>query len=240
MDSQSRSTSLGYVILASLTDMRAPLTHISKRFTGLDTDYLFGEGVTKDAINEYNLGHMLDRLSELDCNALYRRIALNISTIYQVAVTRLHANTTSISFYGEYDIDPASLSQAEQEEILNIILVYNKDGKPQCKQMVVGQIVNEDWIVLASDVIDGNTSDIDWNRRAIEYARNIQQSLSTTDVFAADSKLICAQHFKKLMDPQDRVQFVSRCPAHFDNKLESRLIEKAYTQNEWEDLGQYG
>ncbi len=106
--------------------------------------------------------------------------------------------------------------------------------------MVVGQIVNEDGIVLASDVMDGSTSDIDWNRRAIEYAREIQQSLSTTGVFVADSKLICAEHFKNLMDPERRVQFVSRCPANFASKLESRLIEKAYSKNEWQALGQYG
>jgi len=61
--------------------------------------------------------------------------------------------------------------------------------------MVVGQIVNEDGIVLSSDVMDGNTSDIDWNRRAIEYAREIQHTLATTGVFVADSKLICAEQF---------------------------------------------
>ena len=89
------------MILASLTDIRAPLTHMSKRFAGLDTEYLFGEGIGEEAINEYNLGQMLDRLSEQDCNALYRSIALSISTVYQTAVNRLHADTTTISFYGE-------------------------------------------------------------------------------------------------------------------------------------------
>ena len=227
------------MILASLTDMRAPLTHMSKRFVGLDTEYLFGEGIGEEAINEYNLGQMLDRLSEQDCNALYRSIALSISTIYQTAVNRLHADTTTISFYGEYDIDLERLSQAEQEEILKITRGYNKDGKPQCNQVVVGQIVNEEGLVLASDVMDGNTSDIDWNRRAIEYAREIQQTLSSTGVFVADSKLVCAEHFKNLMDPLNRVLFVSRCPANFANKLESRLIEKAYARNEWQELGQY-
>ncbi len=73
--------------------------------------------------------------------------------------------------------------------------------------MVVGPIVNEEGLVLASDVMDGSTSDIDWNRRAIECAREIQQTLSSTGVFVADSKLICAEHFKNLMDPPNRVLF---------------------------------
>jgi transposase len=70
----------------------------------------------------------------------------------------------------------------QQEEILKITRSYNKVGKPHCNQVVAVQIVNEDGTVLASDVMDGNTSDIDWNRRVVEYTREIQQALSSTGV----------------------------------------------------------
>lgn len=133
------------MILATLTDMRAPLTHVSSRYAGLDTEFLFGSGVTREMVNEYNLGEMLDRLSEQDCNELYRNIALTMGVVYAFAVNRMHADTTTISFYGEYDMDLNKLSATEQEEILQIKRGYNKDGKPQCKQVVVGQIVKTDW-----------------------------------------------------------------------------------------------
>ena len=149
------------MVLATFSDMRAPLVHVSSRFAGLDTEYLFGKDVSVDEINEYNIGQMLDRLSEQDCNELYRSMALSVATIYQLVITRLHADTTSVSFYGEYDIDLSRLSEAERSEILKIDRGYNKDGRPQCNQVVVGQIVNEDGIVLASEVMDGHTSDID-------------------------------------------------------------------------------
>ena len=227
------------MVLATFTDMRAPLVHVSARFTGLDTEYLFGDGVNSNDINEYNLGQMLDRLSEQDCNELYRTLALTVVTLYRIIVNRLHADTTTISFYGEYDFDLNQLSEAEQAAVLAIDRGYNKDGRPQCNQVVVGQIVNEDGILLASDTLDGHTSDIDWNRRAIDYVRAIQENLSQAGVFVADSKLICEEHFRNLMQPASRVTFVSRCPANFAGKLESRLIEQAYARNQWQPLGQF-
>lgn len=227
------------LVLATFTDMRAPLVHVSSRFTGLDTEYLFGDGISSEDINEYNIGQMLDRLSEQNCNELYRSLALTVVTLYQIVVSRLHADTTTVSFYGEYDFDLSQLSEAEQAEVLAIDRGYNKDGRPLCNQVVVGQIVNEDGIVLASDVMAGHTSDIDWNRRAIEYIRAIQQGIAQTGVFVADSKLVCEEHFRNLMQPESRIEFVSRCPANFANKLESRLIQMAYAQGNWQDLGSY-
>ena len=36
------------------------------------------------------------------------------------------------------------------------------------------------------------------------------------------------------------VSFVSRCPSNFNNKLESRMINQAYRQGDWEDIGAIG
>lgn len=227
------------MVLATFFDMRAPLVHVGERFNGLDTEYLFGEGISSEDINEYNLGQMLDRMSEKGCNGWYRNIALTVGTIYKIIINRLHADTTTISFYGEYDVDLSLFNDGERANMLAIDRGYNKDGRPQCKQMVVGQIVNEDGIVLVSESLDGNTSDIEWNRQAIRFAREIQEDLAQSGVFVADSKLICEDHFRNLMDPEKRVSFVSRCPANFCSKLESRMIQKAYEQETWQDLGSY-
>ncbi|MDW7657290.1 MAG: IS1634 family transposase [Bacillota bacterium] len=227
------------MVLATFSDMRAPLVHVGSRFNGMDTDYLFGEGIRSEDINEYNLGQMLDRMSENSCNAWYRSIALTVGTIYKIIITRLHADTTTISFYGEYDVDLSLFNAGERANMLAIDRGYNKDGRPQCNQVVVGQIVNEDGIVLVSEALDGHTSDIEWNRQAIRYARDIQQDMAQTGVFVADSKLICEEHFRTLMDPEKWVEFVSRCPANFSNKLESRMIQKAYAQETWQELGSY-
>lgn len=54
--------------------------------------------------------------------------------------------------------------ESEQKLILpfNLLLV------PNCKQVVVGKIVNEHGIAKASSVIDGNTSDAEWNEKSIK------------------------------------------------------------------------
>ncbi len=227
------------MVLATFFDMRAPLVHVGERFNGLDTEYLFGEGIRSEDINEYNLGQMLDRMSENGCNGWYRSIALTVGMIYKIIINRLHADTTTISFYGDYDLDLSLFNAGERANMLAIAKGYNKDGRPQCKQMVVGQIVNEDGIVLVSEALDGNTSDIEWNRQAVRFARGIQEDLAQNGVFVADSKLICEDHFRNLCDPKKRVTFVSRCPANFCSKLESRMIEKAYKQGAWQELGSY-
>lgn len=226
------------LILSTLSDMRSPLHRISSRFKGVDAAYLFGEGVKATQINEFNVGRMLDRLSEIDCGGFYQTVALNVMTLYQTGVKRLHADTTTISFYGEYDFELSTYSEAEQEAILKIVRGYNKDGKPQCNQVVVGQITTEDGIPLTAEVMDGNTSDIDWNEKGIEHCLEIQKHLGEGSIYVADSKLICEKHFQTLM--RNGVLFVSRCPANFAGKLESRMIEKAWELGTWEDLGKYG
>ncbi len=71
--------------------------------------------------------------------------------------------------------------------------------------MVAVQFVNEDGTVLASDVMDGNTSDIDWNRRVVEIYAGDPAGPVVDGSVVADSKLMCAEHFKNLMEPQNRV-----------------------------------
>ena len=63
-------------------------------------------------------------------------------TTYHIEVERLHADTTSLSFWGAYE------GTGENEGEVRIVRGYNKDGRPNCNQIVVGQITNENGIVL--------------------------------------------------------------------------------------------
>ena len=66
---------------------------------------------------------MLERFGQSDVDGLYQRISLNGLTLHHVAVQRLHADTTTISFSGAYDTDDDSVLRAERG--------YNKDGRSQ-------------------------------------------------------------------------------------------------------------
>jgi len=222
------------VILATFFDIRAPLSKIPEKFQDIDTEILFGEGILPEHLNDYAIGRTLDKIAKANPEMMFSTICLTAYTIYRIAFKRLHSDTTTISFYGEYEM------LETKEEILSIVKGYNKDHRPGCNQVVVGKIVNEHGIPVASSVMDGNTSDVDWNKKAIKLAANIFGKELEQGIYIADSKLINKEMVKTMMNPQKKVRFISRCPANFNNKLEEKIIEKAYKDDKWQDLGKFG
>jgi len=167
---------------------------------------------------------------------MFRTICLTAYTIYEIEFKRLHSDTTTISFYGDYELDDTQIDF----DILEIIRGFNKDHLPQCKQVVFGKIVNEHGIPLASSVMNGNTSDIEWNKKAIELAGEIFKNGLTKGVYIADSKLMTKEIFGTMMIPDKKIKFISRCPANFSNKIAARVTQKAYSDDNWIELGRYG
>ena len=227
-------------IMSTLTDIRVPLTHVSERLKGVDLEYLIGEDAEEHEVNSFNIGRAFDRIAEIDYEGLYASQALSALQIYKIPMTRSHGDTTTISFYGDYDVDQLDLSEEELEELLKIEKGYNKDGRPECNQIVVGQITNEFGVSIVSKVMDGSTSDVEWNKLALDYITKIRESGFDTGIYVADSKLVTNELVTRMNDPENKILFVSRCPANFENKLEKRMIEQAYENENWDVLGQYG
>ena len=227
------------VVLSTFVDIRTPLTRLQDRLSGIDLRYLIGEEAADKDINSFNTGRALERLGTSDCDVIYEALALNAVQMNGIPMERLHSDTTTISFYGEYDIDmeKMDLTDEEKAELLQIERGYNKDGRPQSKQVVAGQIVNEAGIPITSRTMDGSTSDVVWNEEAIKYLREIQQKGFATGIYVADCKLINSGLVTNMMEGDNPIKFVSRCPANFEEKLESRAIKKAYEAGNWEEYG---
>lgn len=228
------------IILATFFDIRAPLSLIKTRFIGMDTEFFFGEGITAGDINDYAVGRTLDKIAAAGPDQLFGTICLSTYAIYKIAFKRLHSDTTTLSFYGEYALDP-EISEAELEEVLQITRGYNKDHRPECKQVVVGKIVNEHGMPLAGLNMDGNTSDAEWNEKALELVSQMYAGQLSESIYVADSKLVNMNLFGTLMNPERPIRFVSRCPANFAGKLEAKTIAEAYADGDaWTDLGTFG
>jgi transposase len=228
------------VVLSTFFDIRVVLTHIEERFEQIDLGYLLGASIEDTAVNSFNLGRALGRIGEGDCGALYQTMALTAIQQNDIPVKRLHGDTTTISFYGEYDISRMNLSEEEKEEVLKIERGYNKDGRPWCKQVVVGQITTEQGIPVVSKTLDGGTSDMEWNRQALDYIEEIKGKGFTDVIFVADSKLVYDELVRRMNSPGSQVRFVSRCPASFSNKLSGRMKERAYSLDAFAELGSVG
>lgn len=228
------------LVLTTLLRMRVPLTHLEDLLEEIDTSFFMEEeGREAGAVNSFNVGRALERIGESNYDSLYENIAMEAMREYKIPSKQLHADTTTISFYGEYDISTIDLTEEEENELLQIERGYNKDGRPESKQMVVGQIVNEHGIPLVSRTMNGATSDVSWNKEAIQYFKKIQKAGFSESIYIADSKLVTEELIRSMNEPNQFMRFVSRCPANFCEKLEARTIKKAYATGQWEDLGQF-
>lgn len=225
------------MVLSTFLDIRTPLTHLEDRFEGIDLDFFISCQSKSSYVNSFNAGRALERIGNSNYGMIYETLALSAIRQANIPTERLHADTTTISFYGEYDVDLSVLDEAEREECIAIERGYNKDGRPQCNQVVVGQIVNEAGIPISSRTMSGSTADTDWNAKAVSYLKQLQEQGFQYGIFVADSKLVTHELVSAMNEEENPVSFVSRCPANFEGKLEERMILKAYETAAWKEMG---
>lgn len=166
---------------------------------------------------------------------MYQVMALSAIGQAGISTQRLHADNITVSFFGGYDTGKMSLTEEEKTDLLQIERGYNKDGRPECKQVVVGQIVNETGIPILQKIQDGFTPDVIWNARAIEYLREGFRY----GVFVADNKLVPHDLVTSMNTSANRIPFASQCPSNFEGKLKERCILRAYSENGWKDTGRF-
>ncbi len=223
-------------VLATFFETRMPLSQITKRYENIDTEYLFGKGVKPEDLNDDTLGRLLDKVDKTSSGKLYTMLALTAYTVYNIECRRLHSDTTTISFYGDYSVE--EIEQALSDEgILKIVKGYNKDNRPGCNQVVVGKIVNEHGVPIFNEVMDGNTSDVEWNQKALGMVSAVFANELENMIYVADAKLMTEKNYLLLMNPEKTIQFVSRVPANFNSKLSEKVTKMAYEKGEWVYLG---
>ena len=72
-------------------------------FKNISTERLFGEGVTKEDLNQYVIGETLDTIVKYGPTKLFTEIVLHIMSRLPIPVQCLHGDTTSVSVCGDYD-----------------------------------------------------------------------------------------------------------------------------------------
>ena len=240
------------LILTMFFDKRPPLWRVDQWYDDMnaDTQALFGPEAYCYKLNDDALGRMLDKLYEAGLGNLFIQICIQALAKYDIAYTRTHSDTTTISFYGGYKIkqpvQTGEIDRVTEKEAggsaaaVRIVRGYNKDHRPECNQVVVGKIVTEHGIPLGMATMNGNTSDVEWNRKALDILEEIHRNGYSQGMYVADCKLMTKDLFDRLTDPDRPIKFVSRVPANFADTLERRVLEKAYKQDIWIDLGQLG
>lgn len=231
------------IVLATFTDIRVPLTHLQDRMSEMDLEYLLGRANTENGIcevNAFNAGRALERIGSKNVNYVYEVMALSAMKKYGIPMEYIHSDTTTLSFHGAYDIGKMNLSTDEKEELLKIEKGYNKDNRRGDNQVVIGQMVTNTGIPLTCRVLDGSTSDMEWNKAALDYYDKLRKQGIERCIYVADCKLITQDLVKRMNAPGKFIPFVSRCPENFNNTQAKRAKEQTYASGDWIDLGMMG
>jgi transposase len=108
-------------------------------------------------LNDDRCGRALDHLFRSDRGSLFTAIAIGAIRNYELGMSQFHQDTTTATVTGEYaNQPPASAS----ERPARITRGYNKDHRPDLKQLVYDRIVTADGAVpVRCNILDGNTAD---------------------------------------------------------------------------------
>jgi transposase len=181
-------------------------------------DYFFPEYNSHDWTDD-RLADSLDGLYEAGLEKIQGAISASIVSEFSIALSEIHYDTTSISFWGTYD------SETKKPAII-ITFGHSKDYRPDLKQVVLGAAVSGDGgVPLISETHDGNTSD---SVLPIPYWERLR-NLSQTDDFCliGDCKVASLKTIKDICSGEGK--FLAPLPMTSKEKkeLKEKLINKS-------------
>lgn len=186
-------------------------------------DYADGRGeahINASTFNNHRLSRDLDSLYASERHSLMTRVSANAIRVHRLETQRIHNDTTSLTLFGCYD-------NSSEGESAQPACGYNKDGHPDCKQLVFGLNITEDGHVpLSYEIYDGNTSDSDTHRPNWEALR--QQLQKEDFIYLADSKLCSLENLAYISE--NKGKFITIIPK---NRKE---VKKFYTRLKNDDI----
>jgi transposase len=155
-------------------------------------DYL--DGVTEERVeagkyNDDRLGRSLDLLFVADRASFLTEVSAKAIVVHQLETETIHNDSTSVTFLGAYD--------ADDPKAVTITHGYNKDHRPDCKQIVFGlNITGDGHVPLGYQLYDGNQADVTTH---IPNWQHLRELLDREDfVYVADSKLCAEENLRTI------------------------------------------
>ena len=167
------------------------------------------DGVTEERFeaakyNDDRLGRNLDLLFDADRSSFMTELSANAIMAHQLETEVMHNDSTSITFIGAYN--------REDPEAVRILHGYNKDHRPDCKQIVFGLNITADGhIPVSYQLYDGNQADVTTH---VPNWEQLREMLGKEDfTYVADSKL-CAYENLRIIDENGGL-FITVVPRNF-------------------------
>jgi len=137
------------VLLLNLLDSPRPLYQVSDWLSGY-TDGL-GEFVKEgQKFHDKRLGSSLDALYSSNRHSILSELSGRAIAKHEICTNFVHNDTTTVTFTGAYERNQATGSE------LIMTQGYNKDHRPECKQIVFGLNVSGDgYVPLLAQLYSG-------------------------------------------------------------------------------------
>src|SRR5499433_630234 len=220
-------------LVLAILDGHHALYKVGQRLEERGMLTLLQPGLTRTALNDYRLGHILEALFAANLNKVYGAIALQALEVYALPTPWLHQDTTTIALYGAYADEPKS------PEAPHPAYGHSKDGRDDLKQVLLSLGVSGDGgIPLRLGLRDGNRSDSVETPVAIEEC--LALGLEGMRGIVADSKAYSRRTLGVCLERQVHlVTLVPRtCAASGTRSLGTAAVRAAALSGKaWTDQG---
>src|SRR5215467_11898494 len=141
-------------LVLAILDGHHALYKVGQRLEERGMLALLQPGLTRAALNDYRLGHILEALFAANLNKVYSALALKALEVYAIPTPWLHQDTTAIVLYGAYEDEPQPPGAPRPA------YGHSKDGRGDLKQVLLSLGVSgEGGLPLRVGLRDGNRSD---------------------------------------------------------------------------------
>jgi len=164
--------------LYEMEDWLKPLDAEKLGLRSKETNFIQDDRIGKGLFKFYNSRH----------KDVFFRLALRAIKIFELDCSRIHHDTTTVTFAGKYP------GWSAQELLAH---GKNKDHRPDLKQLVLGLNVTADGAVpISHQIYDGNQTD---DRLHSANHKALQKLLKRSDfIYVADSKLATEKNLGKI------------------------------------------
>jgi transposase len=112
-----------------------------------------------DRLNDDRVGRCLDRVFDAGYSSLVLAVTRHVLQEFGLRLDQLHSDTTTLTFFGAYE-QAVRGRKKRGKETLAVVLGFNKDHRPDLKQLLMVLTVSADGgVPVHFTALDGNTAD---------------------------------------------------------------------------------
>lgn len=239
--------SAGHVVKAMILNgmgfVSSPLYMFPDFFQDKACEYLIGEGVKPEYLNDDKLGRVMDKLFIKGLTEIFFAISVSVMKQFNISFESSHLDSTSMHLHGEYSTKLPSVVfsyssgiEIKAPQAIEISYGYSRDHRPDLKQFIIELISSGDGdIPIFLKPASGNQADSSsFAQIFLEYKEHlkkekIEQAKDENNLLVADGAIYNAKNINLLSE----LRWLSRVPMTIGlaKELVSTLLSTDFTNS---------